>query len=82
MKNPYLHEADIAVMPEPPKPEPCQACESPVRRSHVITAITVMVDAAPHAKGTYYYENDEGLILEDRTGSVREYKYRRHRCHP
>lgn len=79
MRNPYLDEGQ-QLSPEPPKPEPCMRCEAPIRRSHIITEITIMVDAAPHVKGHYYFEDDDGLILEDHSGYVREDKYRRHRC--
>lgn len=80
MKNPYLAELDVVLAPELPKIELCLACQSPVRRSHILTEITVYLDALPHRKGTYYYENDTGLVFEDQTGYVREDKYRRHRC--
>lgn len=60
--------------------EACQACYRPVRRAHVVTAVTVMLDAAPRTKGTYYFDGPDGLIIEDRDGIVRDPKFLRHRC--
>jgi len=62
---------------------PCLACSRPVRRSHIVTEVTVYLDAIPHAHGSYYYDDEGfGLILEDADGYVRGPKFRRHRCAP
>ena len=76
--NPFLVDNRNAI--EPTKMEPCIRCLRPIRKSHIITEVTIFLDAVPNKKGSYYFETDDGLILEDYVGTVQAQKYRRHRC--
>lgn len=60
--------------------EPCCACAAPIRRAHVITEVTVLLDAVPNRRGSYFFDGPAGLVLEDPQGYVFGPKFRRHRC--
>lgn len=76
--NPYLTVEKTSNAPTPV--QSCLACAAPVRRARVVTEITVMLDAAPTKRGSYYFADDRGLITEDVAAYTGDPTYRRHRC--
>jgi hypothetical protein len=62
--------------------EACMACGGPVRRGHVVTAVTIFVDALRRPDGEFVFEGPDGLLLPDAHGFSDEPHFHRHRCVP
>jgi hypothetical protein len=76
--NPYLTDGRKRI--QPTGAQPCLRCDALTRKAYIVTEVTVMLDANPTIRGSYYYETEDGLVLEDVVGTLPVDKYRRHRC--
>jgi hypothetical protein len=58
----------------------CIACHGSIRKARVLAEITILLDATPTRRGSYYFAGDGGIVTEDRDMYRDDPTYRRHRC--